>query len=109
MRERELVERGGAAVGGELLRGQRGRERGRARASSRAAAPGASVFAAVPSVGDALGVEPLQRAERPAVVAELGVVVVLDDEPPAVARPREQRVAALGPHHGAGRELVARA
>ena len=68
---------------------------------------GASVLDAVPDVHDPRGIEPLQRGERPAVVAELGVVVVLDHEPVAGARPRQQRVAPLRPHHRAGRELVA--
>ena len=75
------------------------RERGRRAPAARAIQPsrsaGASVLDAVPDVGDARGVEPLQRGERPAVVAELGVVVVLDHEPVARARPREQRVAPL--------------
>ena len=57
-------------------------------------------------VDDPLRREPLQRADRRAVVGVLGVVVVLEHEPVAVRRPREQRAAALGRHHGAGRELV---
>ena len=55
-----------------------------------------------------LGREALQHADRVAVVAELGVVVVLDDEAVGVARPRDQRVAPLGGEHHAGRGLVGR-
>ena len=57
-------------------------------------------------VGDAVGFEALQRADRRAVVAVLGVVVVLDGEGVAVAQPGEQRGAALGGEDGAGRVLV---
>ena len=49
VRERELVERGGAVVGGELLRRQRGRERGAARAIQPSRSAGASVLDAVPT------------------------------------------------------------
>ena len=108
VRERELVERGGAGVGGELLRGQRGREPGRARGSSRAAAPARATSTPCRRTRRARGRAPGARASGAPVVAELGVVVVLHDEPPAGARPGEQRVAALRPHHRAGRELVAR-
>ena len=56
-------------------------------------------------VDDAVGREPLQRPDRRAVIAVLGVVVVLDHDP----APREQRAPPLGREHGAGRELVRRA
>ena len=107
VRERELVERGGAGVGGELLRRQRGREPGRGEDPAEPQRRRERLRRRA-EVGDALGVEPLERRERAPVVAELGVVVVLDHEPVGRARPREQRVAPLGSHHRAGRELVAR-
>ena len=50
--------------------------------------------------------ESLERAD--ALAAELGVVVVLDDQPVAALGPLDQRGAALGAEHGAGRELVRR-
>ena len=53
-------------------------------------------------VDDAVGREPLQRPDRRAVVAVLGVVVVLDHDP----APRQQRPPPLGREHRAGRELV---
>ena len=108
MRERELVERGRAGVGGQLLRRQRGREPGRGEDPAEPQRRRERLRRGA-EVRDALGVEPLERRERAAVVAELGVVVVLDHEPVGRARPGEQRVAPLGPHHRAGRELVARA
>ena len=57
-------------------------------------------------VDDAVGLEALERADGRAVVAVLGVVVVLDRERVAVAQPGEQRGAALAGEHGAGRVLV---
>ena len=53
-------------------------------------------------IDDAVGREPLQRADRRAVVAVLGVIVVLDHDP----APRQQRPSPLGGEYGAGRELV---
>ena len=58
------------------------------------------------AVDDDVGREPLQRADRLAVVAELGVVVVLEHERARAPRPRDQRGAPLGGEDGAGRELV---
>ena len=52
------------------------------------------------------GLEPLEGADGRAVVAVLGVVVVLDRDRVAVAQPGEQRRAALGAEHDAGRVLV---
>ena len=80
--------------GGELGRReqpaepQRGRQRLRRRAD----------------VDDPVGREALERADRRAVVAVLGVVVVLDHEP----APGEQRAPALRGEHRARRELVRR-
>ena len=59
-------------------------------------------------VGDPPGVEALQRADGLAVVAELGVVVVLDDQAVAVRRPGEELAPALAAEHDAGGELVRR-
>ena len=50
--------------------------------------------------------QPLQRADRRAVVAVLGVVVVLDDQRVVLGRPGEQLRPPLGAEHRAGRELV---
>ena len=50
--------------------------------------------------------EPLQGPDRWPIVAELGVVVVLDDEPIGGARPLQQRSTAGGREHDAGRELM---
>ena len=69
-------------------------ERGRERLARRA------------GVDDPIGVEALQRADRRAVVAVLGVVVVLDRDRAALAQPAEQRGAALAAQHDAGRVLV---
>ena len=70
----------------------------RARAGARiqpSRSAGASDLRRGADVGDPLGVEPLERRERAAVVAELRVVVVLDHQPVARRAPSEQRVAAL--------------
>ena len=55
---------------------------------------------------DPLGRETLERPDRPAVVAELGVVVVLDDQRILVLGPLEQRRATLRGHHRARRKLM---
>ena len=62
-----------------------------ARASNRGRAPGARRLLAEPMWHDALGREPLERADRDAVVAKLGVVVVLDDQAVDLLGPLEQR------------------
>ena len=56
---------------------------------------GASDLLAVPSEKTRSGARPCSDADRFAVVAELGVVVVLDDEAAAATRPGDQRVPAL--------------
>ena len=61
-----------------------------------------------PAVGDQLRREPLDRAHRGAVVAVLGVVVVLDDDSAGACGPVDQRGAALRREHHAERELVRR-
>ena len=55
-----------------------------------------------------VGVESLQRLERPAGVAELAVVVVLDDRRVVCRRPAQQGQAACVGQHDAERELVRR-
>ena len=52
---------------------------------------GARVLLAEPSIDDPLGSEPLERTDRRPVVAELRVVVVLDDDRVPPLRPLEQR------------------
>jgi hypothetical protein len=59
-------------------------------------------------IGDAGVVESLDRPDRFAVVAELGVVVVLDDERITLARPVEQLAASGAAHDDPGRELMGR-
>src|ERR671930_595846 len=59
-----------------------------------------------PEVGDPLGVEALQRSDGLAVVAELRVVVVFDDDPRTLARPRQQLAAALAAEDDPRRELM---
>ena len=55
---------------------------------------------------DPLGVEALHRTDRGAVIAELGVVVVLDDQPVVAARPGDELVAASRGQDRARRELM---
>jgi hypothetical protein len=55
---------------------------------------------------DSFWVETLEGAHRLAVVAELGVVVVLGDQGTPFACPTEQLAAPHAAQHGAGRELV---
>ena len=57
---------------------------------------------------DLVGCQPLQRADRVTVVAELRVVVVLQHHRIVVASPGEQRVPALRREHDAGGPLVSR-
>ena len=86
--------------GGDLPRQPRGRQHpAEAHARRQALAGGADVE-------HALGREPLQRADRDAVVAVLGVVVVLDDQPLLALGPLDQRGAPRGAEHRAGGELV---
>ena len=88
-REHELVERRGAEIVEQLgLRDrvdQRRRQHQPAEPQARSERLGGG-----PQVHDAVGRQALQRSERRAVVAKLGVVVVLDHQAP-VARPLDQR------------------
>jgi hypothetical protein len=104
--ECELVDRRGRArrrrrVVGMQLRDQAGRkdepaesQGGRERLGARAA------------VGNEVGREALERSDRLAVVAELRVVVVFEDQRAAVAGPGNEVGTSLRPEDGAGRELV---
>ena len=64
---------------------------------------GAEDLAHGAAVDDPLGIEALQRPDRRAVVAELGVVVVLDHQRAGRARPLEQPDPPVGRERGAGR------
>jgi len=104
-RERKLVEHGESAIVVALLDRDRVRERGRAddpaepqRRRER--------LADRSERRDAFRAQPLERADRLAVVAELGVVVVLDQPCVVLGRPRHERLAALGREQSAGRRLV---
>ena len=59
-------------------------------------------------VGDPLRRQSLEGADAGAVVAVLGVEVVLDDQGFVPLRPLDQRRAALAAEHATGRELVRR-
>ena len=70
--------------------------------------PGREGLAGGPGVGDPVGIEALHRADRGAVVAVLGVVVVLEHQRAGSLRPGEHRGARLRGEHAAGRPLVRR-
>jgi hypothetical protein len=57
-------------------------------------------------VDDVLGRQPLERADRLAVVAELAVVVILDEDGAVRAGPGDERGARVGRERRAERELV---
>ncbi len=59
-----------------------------------------------PEVDDHFGVHAVQRGQRPDVVTELAVVVVLDDDRAAVARPGGQRLPPADREAAAERVLV---
>ena len=106
-RERELVQGGRAAVGEVLLVRDRVDQRGRADEPAEPQA-GRERLADRADHHHAIGREPLQRADRLAVVAELGVVVVLDEDAVALARPGDRVAAAGRGEDDAGRGLVRR-
>ncbi len=70
--------------------------------------PGAEDLARRAGVHHPVRGEALHGADRRAVVAVFGVVVVLDDQRVALAGPRDDRGAFGGGQHGAGRPLVGR-
>ena len=103
--EGQLVDRRRAEVGGPL------RERdpvGERRGNDEPAEPQArrQDLAGRAGVDDAVRAETLDRADRFAVVAELGVVVVLDDRPAAALGPGQERRPPLRREDAAGRVLV---
>jgi hypothetical protein len=94
----ELLEHRAAAVGGDALpRHRAGEPLGQDEPPE--PQPVGQRLARRPGVGDAVGIDALQRAHRLAVEAVLGVVVVLDD----------QAVDRLGPGRAARRAARARA
>jgi DNA-binding transcriptional regulator YhcF (GntR family) len=104
-RERELVERPGSHVRGLLPLGHRVGER-RQDDEPAQPQPGREDLARGSAIDEALRGETLERADRLAVVAELCVVVVLDDRRSASGRPADARLATLSAQDGPGRILV---
>jgi hypothetical protein len=105
--QRQLVQRGRAHVGRLLRGGDRIDQVGR-RHEPAEPQPRREDLARRARVHHALGAEALERPDRLAVVAELGVVVVLDDGPPAALGPVDEGGPPLGRKHRAGRVLVDR-
>ncbi len=103
--ERELVERGRAHVGGLLALDQAPGQR-RRRQQPAQAQPGRQHLARRARVHDDVAAQPLDRADRLAVVAELRVVVVLDDQRARPRRPVREGRPAIGRQHPARRVLV---
>ena len=68
--------------------------------------PGASVLLAGSGVDDLVGCQALDRPDGLAVVAVLGVVVVLEDQPVPALRPGHERGTPLRGQDGPGREVV---
>jgi hypothetical protein len=112
--QRQLVQAGGAAVGEHLRLGDRAGQR---RRGDDPAKPdrGRQRLAHRAEGEDPVRGDSLQHADGLAVVAELGVVVVLDDERVVTAGPLDQRLpprrrqyhpggrlVGRGHHHGAG-------
>ena len=105
--ERQLVEGRGAATGQELLPDHR-TDQGRRHQQPAETDPGGQGLAQRAQGDDPVGRESLQGADGLPVVAELGVVVVLQDDPVDLRRPRDQRLASLGPQRHPGGALVSR-
>ena len=103
--ECELVERRARGVG-EALRLDHGLDERLGQHEPCDAQRGRERLAGRAGVDDVVGRERLQRADRPAVVAELAVVVVLDHE--ARARPLGERRPALRRERRAQADLVGR-
>src|SRR5579884_4351556 len=103
--ERQLAQRFGSVVGVHLGVGERldeaARERDPGKSQSRREG-----FRGRADIHDVIWRGSLQGAYRLAVVAELTVVVVLDDEAAAGARPLDQRSAPRGVEGSADRVLV---
>ena len=107
LRQRELVDRAAVAVGerlgGDDVVDQIGGEDEPAQPDT-----GRERLARGPGIHHPLRGERLQRAQRVAVVAELAVVVVLDDQPTGRLRPLDRDPSTPGDQRRADRELVGR-
>ena len=105
--QRELVQAAGVPVGEGLGRGDLVHEVG---GDDEPAQPqaGREAFAGRPGVDDPLRPERLHGPDRLAVVAELPVVVVLDEEPAGPRGPFDGPGPPAGCEHAAQRELVGR-
>ena len=105
--EGQLVQDGGAAVGQQLGLGERLDELLRQDEPAEPE-PRRQGLARGPGVSDPVGIQALHGADRSAVIAVFGVVVVLEDQRPGPLRPPEHRGARLGREHAPGRPLVRR-
>ena len=103
--ERELVEGGRAHVGGLLGHRSGSGSAPAATAASRGAARVPAPCSRNPRT-PRVAAQALDRADRLAVVAELGVVVVLDDQRAGPRRPVHEGRPAVGREHAARRVLV---
>ena len=106
-RERELLEHRRAEVRQPLLL-DHGRDEPRRHRSPAEAQRGRERLRDRVHVHDVVGRQALERADRVAVVAVLGVVVVLDHQRAGVARPGGERGAPRRLEHDAGGGLVGR-
>ena len=105
VRERVLLDPRRALVGEQLVVAE-GVEEARGHDQPAEAQRGRERLAGRAGIEHAVGLEALERADGRAVVAVLGVVVVLDRERVVLAQEGQQRGAALGSEHGTGRMLV---
>ena len=103
--ERQLVQDRRSAVGQQLGRAQRLDEVPRHDDPAEPKA-GSERLAGGSRVGDAVGVEALHRTDRCAVIAVLGVVVVLDDQRGGLLRPGQDGGTRLRREHTAGGPLM---
>ena len=105
--ERQLVEGRGPATGQELLADHR-TDQSRRPQQPAETDPGGQGLAQRTQGQDPVGGESLQGAHGLPVIPELGVVVVLQDDPVDLRRPRDQGLPSLGSHHHPGGALVSR-
>src|SRR6185295_962238 len=103
-----LFKRGGLAVA-EPLGGQEGADQALRRDQVADAESGKDGARESPDVNDAaLLIEPLQRLERLAVIAEFSVIVILDDDGVLAFGPVQKGNAPGQRKYGAGRKLMRR-